>query len=161
MEGDVRKFTTPLNEVAKTQGQSLKQYKDIKDDSEFILGKNLTRGQLDSYNNTYPYNKYFPNEKNSELSCFMIKDDLPIAGITMTETDDSKLEFQWMDARGLKPQLIMKLIFHTLINAMTKYPKGTEVIICPFTEEVKGLISKFGFDESPEKIRTRIYSYYL
>ncbi len=91
----------------------------------------------------------------------MIKDGEPLAGIFMSETEDRKLVFQWMDARGQTPQAIMKLIFFTMVNALGKYPKGTEVIICPFTEEVKSLISKFGFNETPENIRTRIYSYYL
>ena len=164
MEGDVRKFSAPLYEIVKAQGQAVnafKKTKDSKDIAEYILGKNLTKHQLDSYNNMYPYNRYYPDEKNDELSCFVVKDGEPVAGITMAETDEGKLEFQWMDARGLSPQDIMKLIFHTLVNALGKYPKGTEVIICPFTDEVKSLISKFGFAETPENIRTRIYSYYL
>lgn len=161
VEGDVRKFSAPLKDIITAQRETLNAYQKTKDNCEYILGKNLTKHQLDSYNNMYPYNRYFPNEKNEELSCFMLKDGLPVAGITMAETDDNKLEFQWLDARGQSPQAIMKLIFYTMVNALGKYPRGTEVIICPFTDEVKTLISKFGFSESPENIRTRIYSYYL
>ena len=161
MEGDVRKYTAPLYEIVKVQGENISAFKKTRDVGTYILGKNLTRQQLDAYNNLYPYNRYYPDEKNGELSVFMLMDEMPIAGVFMTETDDRKLEFQWMDARGQSPQVIMKLIFHTLVNALSKYPKGTEVIICPFTDEVKKLISKFGFDESNENIRTRIYSYYL
>lgn len=160
-ESDVRKFTAPLYEIVKAQGENLGAFKKTRDTAEFVLGKNLTKHQLDSYNNLYPYNRYYPDESNSELSCFMLKDNEPVAGITMAETDEGKLEFQWMDARGRSPQEIMKLIFHTLVNALGKYPRGTEVIICPFTDEVKGLISKLGFRESEGNIMTRVYSYYL
>ena len=161
MEGDVRKFSAPLYDIVKAQGENISAFKKTKDTGEYILGKNLTRHQIDSYNNMYPYNRYFPDEKNGELSVFLVRDTVPLAGIFMTETDDRKLEFQWMDARGQAPQVIMKLIFFTLVNALSKYPKGTEVIICPFTDEVKSLIAKFGFDETNENIKTRIYSYYL
>ena len=160
-ESDVRKFTAPLYEIVKAQGENLGAFKKTRDTAEYVLGKNLTKHQLDSYNNLYPYNRYYPDESNSELSCFMLKDNEPVAGITMAETDEGKLEFQWMDARGRSPQEIMKLIFHTLVNALSKYPRGTEAIICPFTDEVKGLISKFGFQESEGNIKTRVYSYYL
>ncbi len=160
-ESDVRKFTAPLYEIIKAQGENLGAFKKAKDTSQYIFGKNLTKYQIDSYNNMYPYNRYYPDENNSELSCFMLKDNDPIAGIIMAETEDGKLEFQWMDARGRSPQEVMKFIFHTLVNALTKYPRGTEVVICLFTDEVKGLISKFGFEESKENIKTRVYSYYL
>jgi hypothetical protein len=164
MDSDVRKFSAPLYDIVKAQGQTVNSFKIAeghREDSQYVLGKNLTKHQLDSYNNMYPYNRYYPDEKNKELSCFLIKNGEPVAGITIAEVDDGKLEFQWMDARGQTPQEIMKLLFHTLVNALEKYPRGTEVIICPFTEEVKSLISRFGFSETPENIRTRVYSYYL
>ncbi len=162
-EGSVRKYSAPLYDIIKAQRDSLNAFKrsgEI-DKGEYIIGKKLTRHQIDSYNNMYPYNRYFRDENNEQLSCFLIKNGEPVAGITMAENDDGKLEFQWMDARGQSPQTIMKLIFHTLVNAMNLYPRGTEVIICPFTEEVKSLISRFGFSEDEGDIRTRIYSYYL
>ena len=164
VESDVRKFSAPLYDIVKAQGETVNSFKKSKysrENTKYIFGKNLTKHQVDSYNNMYPYNRYFPDERNQELSCFLIKNDEPVAGVTIAEVDDGKLEFQWMDARGQTPQEIMKLLFHTLVNALDKYPRGTEVIICPFTEEVKSLISRFGFSETPENIRTRIYSYYL
>ena len=160
-EGDTRKFSSTLGDVYRSQKDSIELFKKNKKKHEFILGKNLTPHQVDSYNGLYPYNRYFPDIKNRELSCFMLKNNEPVAGILMEETSDGKLEFQWMSASGQSPQTIMKLIYFTLTNALSKYPEETEVIICPFTSEVKSLISKFGFSECPENIRTRIYSYYL
>lgn len=158
---DVRKFTAPLHEIVKAQGETIRSFKKTKDTSEYVLGKNLTKHQLDSYNNMYPYNRYYPDDKNKDVSCFMVRDGEPVAGVTVSETDDGRLEFQWMDARDQSPQAIMKMLFCTLVNALNKYPRETEVIICPFTEEVKGLISRFGFAEEEGNIRTRVYSYYL
>ena len=161
MMGDVRKFSASIEEILNHQKGSIEAYKKNKDGSDYVLGKNLTKHQLDSYNSMYQYNKYFPNDKNKELSCFRIRNGEPVAGITMAETDEGKIEFQWMDAKGMSPQEKMKLIFFSILNGISKYPKETEVIICPFTNEVESLISRFGFKEVPGNIRTRIYSYYL
>lgn len=159
--GDVRKYSATIEEILSLQKDSIEAFEKSKDKSEFIFGKDLTKYQLDSYNTMYQYNRYFPNDRNKELSCFKIKDGKPVAGITMAEMDDGKIEFQWMDARGQSPQAIMKLIFCAILNGTGRYPKETEVIICPFTHEVESLISRFGFKEVPGNIRTRIYSYYL
>ncbi len=63
MEGDVRKFSAPLKDIVKAQGDSLGAYKKSKDLCQYITGKNMTKHQLDSYNNLYPYNRYYPDEK--------------------------------------------------------------------------------------------------
>ena len=91
----------------------------------------------------------------------MFKGEEVVAGIMARDLGDGTLEFQWMDAKGLAIQEVMKLVVFTTVNALKKYPPSTEVIICPFTSEVEGLVTRFGFDESPEHVETRIYSYYL
>ncbi len=160
MKGDVRKFHATLMEIIYNQGKIIRKMKLKLDTKKYKLGKDLTKHELDSYNTLYPYNRYYPTELNSELSAFMMDHGEPVAGVIAT-MEDGVIEFEWMDARGLKPQTVMRLIMFVIQNAMNKCPADTEVIICPFLTEVTGLISRFGFKESPENIETRIYSYYL
>ena len=160
-EGNVKKYHATLKDIALAQGDTLKLFEKKKDVSEFKIGKNLTKHDVDSYNNIYPYNRYHKAADNEELSCFMFKGEEVVAGIMARDLGDGTLEFQWMDAKGLAIQEVMKLVVFTTVNALKKYPPSTEVIICPFTSEVEGLVTRFGFDESPEHVETRIYSYYL
>ncbi|MCR5155439.1 MAG: hypothetical protein K6C96_02000 [Butyrivibrio sp.] len=160
-EGNVKKYHATLKEIAQYQGETLKLFEKKKDVSEFKIGKNLTNHDIDSYNNIYPCNRYRRAADNEELSCFMFKDGEVAAGILARDLGDGTLEFQWMDARELAIQEVMKLIVFTTVNALKKYSPSCEVIICPFTSEVEGLVTRFGFKESPEHVETRIYSYYL
>ena len=159
--GNVKKFHATLGTAAKSQKEILSLFGKTKDVSEFKIGKSLTKHDIDSYNNLYPYNRYLRDENNEELSCFMFKKGEVVAGIIARDEGNGRLEFEWMDARGLAIQEVMKLIVFTTVNAIKKYPPETEVIICPFDREVEGLVGRFGFEESPGHIETRIYSYYL
>ncbi len=160
-EGNVKKFHATLETIANAQGETIRLFDRIKDVSEIKIGKSLTNHDIDSYNNLYPYNRYYRDAENEELSTFMFKNGEVVAGILARDMGDGTLEFQWMDARCLTIQEVMKLIVYTTLNAIKKYPASSDVIICPFTREVEGLISRFGFKEYPGDIATRIYTYYL
>ncbi len=159
--GDVKRFHATIGHIIRHQGDFLRKFLKKKRGNEFVLGRNLTQRQIDSYNELYPYNRFYPDDSNIDYSVFVVRHDRPIAGITLRMNENRQLEFQWMDARGMRVMELMKLIVFATANAVTKCPVGTDVIICPFEREVEALISKFGFAECEEKIETRIYSYYL
>lgn len=159
--GNVRKYHATLKKIAMAQVDTFKLFGKTKDVSEFKIGKDLTRHDIDSYNRQYPSNRYYRDKDNEELSCFMFKNGKITAGVLARDLGDGSLEFQWMDAKHLAPQEVMKLIVYTTVNALGKYPTTADVIVCPFTREVEGLVSRFGFEEYPGDIETRIYTYYL
>ena len=55
----------------------------------------------------------------------------------------------------------MELIFTVLLNALELYNSKTQVVICPYLEEVQALIGRFGFTEDKNGHETRIYTYYI
>lgn len=160
MRGDVSKYQATLFEISKAQEETINKFKARSSNYDFKLGKDLTDAEINAYNKIYPANRYIRNKYNQNLSCFMFLNGEIRGGITLREANNV-LEFQWMDASRMKIQDTMKLIVYATVNAMDKCPMGTEVIICPFSEEVKGLITRFGFKEVAEKIDSRIYTYYL
>lgn len=160
-KGNVKKYHATLKHIAKAQEDTIKFFGKTKDVSEFKIGKELTKHDIDAYNHKYSCNKYYRDEDNEELSCFMFKEGEVVAGVSARDLGDGTLEFQWMNAKGIAIQEVMKLIVYTTVNAMRKCPASSDVIVCPFTREVEGLVTRFGFEEYPGNVETRIYSYYF
>ena len=160
-QSDISLYTATIGEIAEAQGDMLERFEKKYTPGEFKTGKELTKYELDQYNRMYPFNRYFPNDENRDLSCFLFKDGEIMAGITARKLSDSQLEFQWMDTKHVNRQETMKLIMFTTWNAMKQVEKEATVSICPFTDEVQLLVQKFGFRQSSRRIGTRVYSCYV
>ncbi len=158
---DVSKYHASLKEISDSQGDTINKATKGKADHDFRLGSELTDKEISDYNSLYPNNKYYVSDNNKDYSCFFFHNDEIRAGVTLSKNSDGSLEFQWMNAEELPRPYIIKLLVFTAANAIKKCSPDTDVIICPFSEEVKLIMKRFGFHEDEGDIETRLYSYYL
>ena len=159
--GDVMRYHTTLQDIIKLQGENIERYKERKNKETYLKGKELTAKQLDHYNRLFPLTRYEKRPETEELSCFMIKDDLPEAGIEVISTGDNTLEFAWMNTGSSSRTELMDMLFYLISEASDAYDTSAEVVICPYQREVAQLVERFGFVPDPTGGRTRIYNYYI
>ncbi len=158
---NVSKYRATLKEVSDSQRVTIDKTMEKEHGHDFKLGSELTKAEIKAYNNLFPNNKYYISDNNKDYSCFFFRNDEIKAGVTLSKTSDGSLEFQWMNAESLPRTYIIKLLVFTASNALSKCSPDTNVIICPFSDEVKTIMKKFGFHKDESRIETRLYSYYL
>lgn len=160
-KGPVKRYHTQLGVIYDRQRNIIEKYKKHYPKRGFINGANLTADQIHSYNTRFPYAMYTGCDSSDILSCFFIEDGDVLAAVIAQEDSDGILEFMWMDADELTDKDKLNMIFHVICNACAKYPPATEVVICPYLDEVAEFMARFGFTEESGSNETRIYTYYI
>ena len=159
--GDVHRFCAKLGDIIALQKKYITMFKEHEKNPNIVKGSQLSEAQISYYNNLFPYARYDRQPDNEELSSFLLRDNKPVAGIIAYEGRDGVLEFAWMDRGNETSHTVMELIFTVLLNALELYNSKTQVVICPYLEEVQALIGRFGFTEDKNGHETRIYTYYI
>ncbi len=160
-KGEVCRYSANLSVISKKQMRAFGAFLNRKNHLNILKGKELTEAQIAYYNDKFSYARYDRRPDNEELSCFLVQNNLPMAGIIAEEGEDGVLEFAWMDGGNESSNTIMEMIFTVIKNAMELYDVKTKVVICPYLQEVADMVSRFGFEEDEDGHETRIYTYYI
>ena len=159
--GDVKRYHATLADIMHKQNKSIMTRMKKAHSIKYLSGRELTPEQLRFYNEKFPLLQYTRCPENENLSCFLIKDDMPQAGIEVLDQGDGILEFAWMNKGDLSTMETMDMIIHLITTAINIYDTKAEVVICPYQEEVIHIMERFGFKPDPKGNDTRIYTYYI
>ncbi len=145
-QGEVNYYSSTLEKIAKRQQKNLLYAEKKMKDKTFVCADELTSVQLNYYNAQHPENPYIKEEQDSRVCMFYLKDNYPVAGIFVKENEQGNAVLTWMgyDAE-VSPLARLFLIYSLVVRALKVYSKDKKVIVCPFNNEVAGIMSQFGF----------------
>lgn len=162
-EGEVKLYKTTLGELLRISDKYIELVEKKLDKQSIVSGEQLTKRQISAYNEEHSNIPYSEELLDPRITLFLLKDDMPTACVMARQNDDGDIVFVWMTYEKNVSKKTLIFMFHAqMIYARKFYSPDTNVIVCPFSEEVEGLVSQLGFRENiDEKAETHIYTMYL